>query len=252
MIPTILEIGPIPLHSFGLMIALLFVAAVMRLGDSFAAVGIDRKLAENFVFYSVFAGLAGARVWFIIENWSLVKSDLVGAIFSGAGFTFYGGFVVALVMVAILCRKNQISLSKFFDVVGPTVALGYAIGRLGCQLSGDGDYGIATTSWLGMSYATGVVPTPEGVLVLPTPLYESAIAIVIALVLLSSKIQIKFNKPWQLWGLTLLLLSLERFSIEFIRIKERYAGLSEAHYFAIAFGLLGFYLLVRPRLFRVG
>jgi phosphatidylglycerol:prolipoprotein diacylglycerol transferase len=251
VIPQILEIGPIPVHSFGLMIALLFIASVLRLGDSFAEVGLERKLAETFVFYSVFSGLAGARVWFIIENWSLVKSDLVGAIFSGAGFTFYGGFVVGMVVLAVLCRAHKIALNQFFDLVGPTVALGYAIGRLGCQLSGDGDYGITTTSWLGMSYATGVVPTPAGVKVLPTPLYESTVALLIGMTLLSSKIRLKLNKPWQLMGLTLLLLSTERFFIEFIRIKERYAGLSEAHYFSLIFGLLGLYLLIRPSLFGV-
>jgi phosphatidylglycerol:prolipoprotein diacylglycerol transferase len=245
MIPTIFEIGPIPVHSFGLMIALMFFAAVARLGDSFAEAGIDRRLAETFVFYGVFSGLIGARLWYLIEEWSSVKGDLVGAVFSGAGFTFYGGFVAALATVLLICKKNQISSHKFFDSGVPTLALGYAIGRLGCQLSGDGDYGISTTSWLGMSYEHGVVPTPPGIMVLPTPLYESVIAILIALFLLSDTAKQKFKAPWQMWGCALLLLSTERFIIEFIRVKQKYIGLSEAHYFSIIFALLGIYLMLR-------
>jgi phosphatidylglycerol:prolipoprotein diacylglycerol transferase len=249
MIPTVFELGPIPIYSFGLMIALMFVAAVARLGDSFDEVGIDRKLAENFIFYGVLSGLIGARIWFIVEDWEQVKGDIAGAIFSGSGFTFYGGFVAALLIVTVLCKKNKITLSKFFDAVGPTLALGYAIGRLGCQLSGDGDYGITTTSWLGMSYSSGVVPTPPGVLVLPTPLYESTFAILICLIVLNPRVKSWLTKPWQIWGLTLALLSLERFLVEFIRIKQKYGGLSEAHYFSILFLLVGLFLIIRPALF---
>lgn len=245
MIPTIFEIGPIPIHSFGLMIALMFFAAVTRLGDSFEEVGIERRLSETFVFYAIFMGLIGARVWYLIEEWSAVRGDLAGAILSGAGFTFYGGFVAALATVIFICRKHKISLHRFFDSVAPTLALGYGIGRLGCQLSGDGDYGIETTSWFGMSYAHGVVPTPSGIMVFPTPLYESVAAVLIALFLLSDTARNNLKNPWQIWGCGLLLLSLERFFIEFIRVKQKYSGLSEAHYFSMFFGLLGLYLLLR-------
>jgi phosphatidylglycerol:prolipoprotein diacylglycerol transferase len=249
MIPTVFELGPIPVYSFGLMIALMFVAAVARLGASFDEIGIDKKLAENFIFYGVFSGLLGARLWFIIEEWQQVRGDLLGAIISGSGFTFYGGFVAALLVVTALCHRNKISLYKFFDAVGPTLALGYAIGRLGCQLSGDGDYGITTTSWLGMSYSSGVVPTPPGILVLPTPLYESTISIFICLIVLNPRVRTFLSKPWQIWGFTLALLSIERFLVEFIRIKHKYGGLSEAHYFSLVFLLIGAWLCIRPILF---
>lgn len=247
MIPTIIELGPIPIHSFGLMIALMFVACVYRLGDCFASKGIDRKLAETFVFWTVLSGLAGARLWYMIEYWSDIKSDVFGALLSGAGFTFYGGFVVGIATVLILCKKNKIPLHTFFDLVGPTLALGYAIGRLGCQLSGDGDYGITTTSFWGMSYATGVVPTPPGVLVLPTPLFESIAALIICHTLLAVRASGKFSAPFQQWGLYLVLISAERFFIEFIRIKEKYGGLSEAHYFSILFAICGVVLLIRSK-----
>lgn len=247
MIPTIIHLGPIPIHSFGLMIALMFVACVYRLGDCFETKGIDRKLAEPFVFWTVLSGLAGARLWYMIEYWHEVKSDVVGAIFSGAGFTFYGGFVVGLGTVLILCKRNNIKPTTFFDLVGPTLALGYAIGRLGCQLSGDGDYGIATTGFWGMSYSTGVVPTPPGVLALPTPLFESVAAMVICHILLLARKSGKFSAPLQAWGLYLFLISIERFLIEFVRIKERYAGLSEAHYFSIVFATCGIILIFRRK-----
>jgi len=247
VIPTIIQLGPLPIHSFGMMIALMFIACVYLLGDSFEEAGVDRKLAEKFVFSSVIFGLLGARVWYLIENISTVKNDIWGAVISGAGFTFYGGFVVSILVVIFLCRKHKIPAATFFDNVGPTLALGYAIGRLGCQLAGDGDYGFTTTSFLGMSYATGVVPTAPGVLAFPTPLFESLISILICHFLLSVRNKPSLQAPFKRWGLYLLLISSERFFIEFFRINERFSlGFSEAQYFSIAFCLIALCFLLRP------
>ncbi len=246
MIPVIFNIGPIPINSFGLMIALMFLASIYLLASSLKFNEIDPKYSEIFVFAGVVSGLLGARIWFIIENYSLIKDDLFGAVFSGAGFTFYGGFVLALLVLFLLCRFYKIPSYKLYDSLGPTLALGYAIGRLGCQLSGDGDYGIETDTFIGMSYLTGIVPTPPGVNVYPTPLFESAISLVICFYLLNIERTSKWQMPWQRFGFYLILISIERFFIEFIRVKERYAfGLSEAHYFSMLFAAIGLYLVLR-------
>lgn len=246
MIPVIFELGPLPINSFGLMIALMFLASIYRLSKSFELNGINKKLAESFVFFGVISGLLGARIWYLIEYYSDIKGNFWEAVFSGAGFTFYGGFVLALIVIYFLCRYHKIPAYKFYDSVGPTLALGYAIGRLGCQLSGDGDYGIETASFLGMSYASGVVPTPPGVLVYPTPLFESIISLLILFYLTKIESLPKWSAPFKRFGIYLVLMSFERFIIEFIRVKERYAfGLSEAHYFSIIFILFGMYLILR-------
>jgi phosphatidylglycerol:prolipoprotein diacylglycerol transferase len=250
MIPTILHIGPIPVNSFGLMVALALLVAIERLGLSFHRGGLPQPFAERYVLWAGFTGLIGARFWFIADSWQEVREDLVGALFSSAGFVFYGGFLTAAVVLFILLRRDGVSPIRFFDAVGPCLALGYAIGRLGCQLSGDGDYGMVTDSWWGMSYSSGVVPTPPGVLVYPTPFFESAVAVVIAMILGSVEVSKRafWSKPCARAGLCLALLSLERFFVEFLRINPRIAGgvLSEAQVIALVLLSVGVVLLIRP------
>ncbi len=248
MIPTLLEIGPLPIRSFGLMVALALIVGSIRLAKSFALYGLKPELAERYVMIAGISGIIGARLWYIIEDWQHTKYDLVGALTSSAGFTFYGGFIVAAAAVIIAARRDGTALTKLMDALGPCLAVGYAIGRLGCQLSGDGDYGMTTTSWWGMSYSTGVVPTLPGELVYPTPLFESAWAVLVLLVLLRVERRDHFlSQPMQRFGLYLLLISIERFTVEFLRVNERVLGpFSEAQIIGGVFILLGAALIALP------
>lgn len=250
MIPNVLELGPIPIRSFGLLVALALFAGAVRLAISFARYGIDPRLAEKYVTAAGISGLIGARLWFIVENWAYVRTDVVGALFASAGFTFYGGFIIASVVLYIMARRDGVEVARFCDALGPALALGYAVGRLGCQLSGDGDYGSATDSFWGMSYSTGVVPTPPGVRVYPTPLFESTIALAILFVLTSiERSSTLLGKPLQRFGLYLALISLERIVVEFFRINPRvFAGLSEAQVIGTLLLCLGLVLMAIPRL----
>lgn len=250
MIPTIIHLGPIPINSFGLMVAFALLVGIERLAISFRRGGLPEQLAERYVLWTGFLGLVGARLWFIGDHWHEVRGQLVEALFASAGFVFYGGFITAWIVVLVLLRRDGIAPRRFFDAMGPALALGYAVGRLGCQLSGDGDYGSPTTSVWGMSYSSGVIPTPPGVLVYPTPLFESTIAIVIAIIL--GRVEVSsaafWQKPYARMGLCLLLLSVERFFIEFLRINPRVAGgvLSEAQVIALVLAMIGGVLMMRP------
>lgn len=244
MIPEILSLGPIPINSFGLMVALSLLAGIYRLALSFKRHGLDPDLAERYVLTGGFVGLLGARIWHILENYDDLKDDLAAAIFSSAGFTFYGGFLVSCLVLFIMSRRDNLPLAPFLDSMGPALALGYAIGRLGCQLSGDGDYGMVTTSIWGMSYSTGVVPTPPGILAYPTPLFESAISLFILVLLSRWEVSSSFSRPFKKFGAYLALISLERFLVEFLRINPRLAaGLSEAQILSIAIFCVGIILL---------
>ena len=245
MIPTVIEIGPIPIRSFGLMVALALFAGALRLAISFKRYGLDTRLAERYVTAAGISGLIGARLWFIAENWSELRHDLFGALFSSAGFTFYGGFIIAAAVVYFIAKRDGTDISKFCDALGPCLALGYAVGRLGCQLSGDGDYGIRTTGWWGMSYATGVVPTLPGELVYPTPLFESSIALLVLWVLSWVEVQHNFlSGRFQRFGLYLVLISIERFVVEFLRPNVKVlADFSEAQVIAVGLGIVGVILL---------
>jgi phosphatidylglycerol:prolipoprotein diacylglycerol transferase len=243
MIPTLLEIGYLPIRSFGLMVALALVAGAIRLGISMARYGLEPTLAERYVMAAGISGLLGARVWFILENWGELKGDLFGALSSSAGFTFYGGFIIATIVVYLLARRDGTDIGKLCDSLGPCLALGYAVGRLGCQLSGDGDYGVPTASWWGMSYSTGVVPTMPGQLVYPTPLFESAASLLVLWIITRVELSPMLAKPYQRFGLYLALMSIERLCVEFLRANPvAWAGLTEAQ--IIAFGLIGAGLLL--------
>ena len=148
MIPELFQIGPIPVHSFGLMVALCFFAGTPLLARSFARNGARPELAERYIFVGGFVGLAGARIWYVLFHSAQFMRDPIDALISGGGFTFYGGFIFAWVTLAIMARRDGMTQAQFLDAMGPTMALAYAIGRLGCQLSGDGDYGLVTDSIL--------------------------------------------------------------------------------------------------------
>jgi phosphatidylglycerol:prolipoprotein diacylglycerol transferase len=246
MIPTIFQLGPFPINSFGLMVALAAIAAVALLAQSFRWNGILPGLAEKFVITGVISGLLGARVWYIVEDWSELEGQRLAALFASAGFTFYGGFIVATCVLVFLCKRHGVSFATFCDSVGPALALGYAIGRLGCQLSGDGDYGIATDSFWRMSYGGGVVPTPPGVEVYPTPFFESAICLLIVWILLKVERLPRLQVRWARFGVYLILIALERFFVEFLRINERIVwGFSEAQVISVGLMVLGAAMLLR-------
>lgn len=248
MIPRLIELGPLPINSFGLCIALAAWAGIICLSRSFSRANISSSLGEKYVLWGILSGLIGARVWYVINNWSTFLKDPVGELFAGAGFIFYGGFFTAATVLIILSRRDKIPLHTFLDSLGPTLAIGYGIGRLGCQLSGDGDYGVPTNSIFGMAYPEGVVPTPPGVMAYPTPLYESIMAFAIAGILLKfEKGGRMFNAPYARFGLYLVLISFERFIIEFFRRNPHLFGtiFSQAQFFSLALVILGTTLILK-------
>jgi phosphatidylglycerol:prolipoprotein diacylglycerol transferase len=112
-----------------------------------------------------------------------------------------------------------------FDIAGPCLALGYAIGRIGCQVSGDGDYGTPSSLPWAMGYPDGTVPTPAGVSVHPTPIYETLLMGVVALILWRLRGRLKPGALFALWAV---IAGTERILIELIRLNEVwFAGLTQ-------------------------
>ena len=147
----------------------------------------------------------------------------------------------------ILAKRDGTDIAKFCDSLGPCLALGYAVGRLGCQLSGDGDYGIPTSGFWGMSYSTGIVPTPPGLMVYPTPLFESTIAL--AMLWILSRVEASatvLTGRFQRFGLYLVLLSLERLGVEKFRGNPAVLwDMSEAQIIALVLIVIGSLLLLK-------
>ena len=192
MIPF-LHLGPLTIPTFGLMVATGLLAAAYLLQADFdrrraylgggkkskGAVEEERK-DEGFLIIGVagFAGLIGARLYHVLESPQEFFADPWPQLFSRFGFAWFGGFLGGLIALIILARYLKIPLLEFLDICSPAAAVGYAIGRIGCLLSGDGDYGRPTSLPWGMSFPNGVVPTTDRVH--PTPLYEFFIWLAIA------------------------------------------------------------------------
>ena len=187
-------------------------------------------------------GLAGAKLFDIFENWTDFLRRPSDYLFSPAGLTMYGGLICAAIAIAVYARKHKIGFLHLSDAVAPGLMLAYGIGRLGCQLSGDGDWGIVSDlatkpsflpdwAW-SYTYPHNVIEAgipipgcegpycnvlPEGVY--PTPLYESLASITLALVLFYLKKHVKTGGV--IFSYYLIFNGLERFIIEKIRVNNQ-------------------------------
>src|SRR5450756_2571645 len=143
--------------------------------------GFDPERVYEVIYVGGIGGFGGARIYYLFQHWSEVKGDLWGSIWSGSGFTWYGGLLGGALAVITWCLIRKIPVEVGAMFAGPWVAAGYAIGRTGCQLSGDGDYGKPSDLPWAMAYPKGTVPTT--IKVQPTPVYETIVMFALACVL---------------------------------------------------------------------
>ena len=176
------------------------------------------------MFAALVGGVVGARGYYVIQNYSQVKHDLLGVDLLGSGLVWYGGAIGGAIGVLAWMRWREALEMRMFDMCATALALGYAIGRIGCQVSGDGDYGIRSKLPWAMGYPHGTLPTPPGVTVQPTPIYETVAMCLVACLLWQLRDRVR---PGVIFALYLVLSGLERFLVEFIRRnKEVFAGLT--------------------------
>lgn len=219
-----IDIFGLSLKTFGLMFALGFVGAGAVLSRRLKELGKPADWSYEIIFTGLGGGLVGARLAWILQNWDEASEDLVGTIFSGAGLVWYGGAIGGALAVFLWARYRGTLNVGLLDLSAPALALGYAIGRVGCQLSGDGDYGRPTDLPWGMAYPDGTVPTTVDVH--PTPIYETLAMGTLAWVLWSMRDHVR---PGVLFAVYLLVGGLERFLVEFIRRNDTvFAGLTTA------------------------
>ena len=262
MYPRLFHIGPFTVYSYGLMMGIAFIAASYFLSKELERRKIDSNLSTEITLVAIIFGIIGAKIFSLLENWGAFIADPFGEIFSPGGLTFYGGFLLATLAIYVVIKRKRIPFLVIADAVAPSLALAYGIGRIGCQLAGDGDYGIPTNLPWGTNYENGTVPpsyafrgteiakhypngiVPDNTPLQPTPVYEFIVAVVIFFILL------RFNKKknWpdgKVFVYYLIMTGLARFLVEFIRINPRILfGLTEAQIISvilIILGLLGLY-----------
>jgi phosphatidylglycerol---prolipoprotein diacylglyceryl transferase len=227
----------ISIKTFGVMFALGFLACGALVARRLRELDKPVDWAYEIVFAALLGGVVGARGYYVIQNYSQVKHDLIGTVFSGSGLVWYGGVIGGAIGVVAWMRWRETLELRMFDMCATALALGYAIGRIGCQVSGDGDYGIRSSLPWAMGYPHGTVPTPPGVRVQPTPIYETVTMCFLAYVLWRLRDRVR---PGVVLALYLLLSGLERFLVEFIRRnKEVLVGLTAPQLESIALLAIG-------------
>src|SRR5689334_4705105 len=238
-----LHLGPITLQTFGIAFGLGFVAAGLVIAKRLRELDLPPDWAYEMIFAGLVGGLVGARLNYVFQNWDKVSNDLLGNLFSGSGLVWLGGVIGGAIGVVLWAwRKHWLSLA-LLDTASIGLALGYAIGRIGCQLSGDGDYGKHTDLPWGMSYPHGTVPTTDTVH--PTPVYETLAMGLVALLLWQLRDRLR---PGLLFALWLFLSGLERLLIEFIRRNEVVAlGLTTPQLISVGMMIVGGVWLARAR-----
>jgi phosphatidylglycerol:prolipoprotein diacylglycerol transferase len=230
-----ISIGPLDLQTFGICFAFSFVASGLVMGRRLRELGKPADWTYEMVFAALIGGLVGARLDFVIQNWDEVSDDLLGNIFTGTGLVFFGGLLGGAIGVILWARWRGWLGWALLDAAAAPLAIGYAVGRVGCQLSGDGDYGVASDLPWAMAYPEGTVATTEEVH--PTPIYETLSMGIGALVLW--RLRDRFA-PGVLFGLYLILAGGERFLVEIVRRNDSVvAGLTQPQLISLVLVALG-------------
>jgi phosphatidylglycerol:prolipoprotein diacylglycerol transferase len=230
MYPEI-HIGPLTIQTFGLMFALAFLAAGALIWKRLGEIGKPVDWAYEIGFAGLIGGLVGSRAYFLIQD----GGDSFGDLFGGSGFVWYGGLIGGTLGVLLWAWYRDFLGLSLLDLAAPALALGYAIGRCGCQLSGDGDYGKAWDGPWAMSYPDGTVPTDHTVH--PTPIYET-LAMGLGAWLLW-QLRDRF-RPGVLFAIYLIYAGTERLLVEFVRRNSDVAlGLTGAQLESVAMMLAG-------------
>jgi prolipoprotein diacylglyceryl transferase len=229
------------------------------------------QITPMILMVAAFFGIIGSKIFDMMEHLDDLLRDPLSELLSFSGLTFYGGLIVAAFAVLWYANRNKIRFPFMLDVAAPGLILAYAVGRIGCQLAGDGCWGIVNTSpkpgWLGFlpdwmwsfKYPHNVIDEGLQILncgsphchvlampVFPTPFYETLLGLLIFGILWS--LRKKLKTPGFLFCVYLILSGFERFFIEKIRINRVYdilgLHLTQAEGIAILLvitGLLGFW-----------
>ena len=255
--PLVFSIGPIEITGYGLMMMVGFLTGGWAIQCELRRRGLNEEYASDIVVAAVIGGIIGAKLWYVV----LTRDP--GALISRSGLVWYGGFIGGAAAIYLNGLRKRVPTRITCDLGAPALAVGYALGRVGCFLVQD-DYGIPTSLPWGMKFPEGLppstalrlnsdygVPIPDGVnplevlAVHPTQLYEAAAMLVAFWALWHLRAHVR-GTGW-LFGAYLLFAGTERFLIEFIRAKDdRFlAGFTVAQVASVIIAAAGVLLMAR-------
>lgn len=251
MFPDIADMTGLPIHWFGVFLAAAFWAAGSVSAREFDRKGMNPDVASSALVWAIVGGLVGARLWLVLSEPAAFLADPLGAIFTGSGWVFYGGLAGGALAVTLLFRRRGIPWLRGADAVAPGIVLAQAIGRIGCQVAGDGDWGVPSTlPWaMRYPYAIGGWHYPPGVRVHPTPVYECLAYLGVFVFLWRRRRAAAADGA--IFGWYLVLASGARFLVEFVRTNPPVAmGLTAAQLTSLALMATGAALLSLGRAWR--
>ncbi|MGE5436761.1 MAG: prolipoprotein diacylglyceryl transferase [Syntrophothermus sp.] len=263
MRPELFKIGPLTVYSYGLMLGIAFIVASYLLTKEVERRKLNPKVATEVTLLAIVFGIIGGKLFYLIENWQSFISNPISMAFSPGGLTYYGGLILALIAITIYLKIKKIPWFTMGDLVAPSLAIAYGIGRIGCHLAGDGDYGIPTNLPWGTNYENGTVPpslmfsdpellkhypdiqkafpngVPDNTPLHPTSVYEFLSALIIFEILW----KLRKKQDWsdgKLFMLYFMLSGFSRLMVEFIRLNPRILfGLSEAQLISVVLIIIG-------------
>ncbi|MCB1141149.1 MAG: prolipoprotein diacylglyceryl transferase [Leptospiraceae bacterium] len=235
--------------TFAIMMLFGFLAASKLLPKEYERRGLKPEVAENLIFLGVLGTLIGAKIFYIFEIWDqifvlpgaylyplthwdgfrefndpscrvcLESYGLWSSLFSGGGLVFYGGFIFGFLFISLYMKFNKLDYGKYMDGIAPSMAIGYALGRMGCFVSGDGCYGFHTDANIPLLTFTFQGAMPSGVPVWNTPVMEAFISF---MYFLYFQYYARFQnfKKWSLFSQYLVLHGFARLCIEFLRVNK--------------------------------
>jgi len=228
----LLKLGFLTIYSYGAMLALAFIIGTIFAAYRAQRYGLDKNKIVDLMFYILVFSLLGARILFVALNWSYYAEHLpeIFQIWEG-GLVFYGGLILAFIVLVWFIKKNHLSFGKILDILAPPVALGIAIGRIGCFLNGC-CWGKISYKWgvrfplkdnppaYAQQVFDGLIPKSAfcSLPVIPTQLYESFACLIIFFILLFAEKYKRFDGF--LFWMFILLYSVFRFTVEYFRYYD--------------------------------
>ncbi len=207
MYPIICHIGPLTVYSYGLMLAVAVLICAFFLSKEASRRGIPPELILDLLFWVVLSGLAGARAFYIFLNLDYyIHEPLEIFMLHHGGLAFQGGLIAGFVAGIVFLKRKSLPLLSTLDFLAPYIALGHAIGRVGCFLNG---------CCFGNPVSWGIYFPSHHAHLHPTQLYESMGLLIIFLFLKRRECHSKY--PGEIFILYLVFSSLLRFVNEFFR-----------------------------------
>lgn len=249
MYPKLFHIGAFSVPTYGLLVALGFLAGLLVTVRLARRSGLPAEIVSNLAIYCALAGIAGAKLFMFLFDWQFYLHN-PGEIFTlatlQAAGVYHGGFLAAALFAVWYIRAQRLPVAATMDCFAPGIAIGHAVGRLGCLAAGCCWGRECHLPWAITFHSQEAANVPIGVPLHPAQLYESAANL--ALFAFLYRAHGKPRRPGRIFSLYLILYGLIRFVVEFFRFHEQALvwGLSLTQWISLGLVAFGAVLLSRP------